>query len=107
MKHPKATSDELDGQYELVFRQLAVIDTARRSATRSVNAVMTAPYWLIGRYVEFEQSGEDRLERILQTASEKPLSPAAQQADPAILQTVSGKSSGAALIALLRRSRSC
>ena len=64
MKHPKAASDELNGRYEPVFRQVAgIIDAARRSATRSVNAVMTAAYWLIGRYiVEFEQSGEDRAE---------------------------------------------
>ena len=38
-----------------------IIDAARRSATRSVNAVMTAAYWRIGRHiVEFEQSGEER-----------------------------------------------
>ena len=64
MKHPKATSDELDGQYRFVFGEVSgIIDAARRSAARSVNAVMTAAYWLIGRYiVEFEQSGEDRAE---------------------------------------------
>ena len=38
-----------------------IIEAARRYAARSVNAVMTAAYWLIGRYVvEFEQSGEER-----------------------------------------------
>jgi hypothetical protein len=38
-----------------------VIDAARRSATRSVNSIMTAAYWLIGRrIVEFEQSGKER-----------------------------------------------
>ena len=38
-----------------------IIDAARESAARSVNAVMTAAYWLIGRrIVEFEQLGEDR-----------------------------------------------
>ena len=64
MKHPKATSDALDGQYRSVFGEVAgILDAARRSAARSVNAVMTAAYWLIGRYiVEFEQSGEDRAE---------------------------------------------
>ena len=41
--------------------------TAKRplsgSAVRSVNAAMTAAYWLIGRrIVEFEQSGEERAE---------------------------------------------
>jgi len=40
-----------------------VIDTARKSAVRSVNNLMTAAYWLIGRrIVEFEQKGEFRAE---------------------------------------------
>ena len=40
-----------------------IIDTARESAVRSVNAAMTAAYWLVGhRIVEFEQSGEERAE---------------------------------------------
>lgn len=40
-----------------------VIDAARRSAVRSVNCIMTAAYWLIGRrIVEFEQKGEIRAE---------------------------------------------
>ena len=55
-------ADELDVQYQSVFGEVSgIIDAARRSAARSVNAVMTAAYWLIGRYVvEFEQSGEER-----------------------------------------------
>ena len=33
------------------------------TAARSVNAVMTAAYWMIGQHiVEFEQSGEERAE---------------------------------------------
>ena len=40
-----------------------IIDAARDSVARSVNAAMTAAYWLIGhRIVEFEQSGEERAE---------------------------------------------
>jgi len=40
-----------------------VIDVARKSATRSVNSIMTAAYWLIGRrIVEFEQKGKIRAE---------------------------------------------
>ena len=52
----------LEDRYQSVFGDVAgVIDAARRSAARSVNAVMTAAYWFIGRYiVEFEQSGEER-----------------------------------------------
>ena len=48
--------------YEAILENLAsVVQEARSSAVRSVNAVMTAAYWLIGqRIVEFEQSGEPR-----------------------------------------------
>jgi predicted nuclease of restriction endonuclease-like (RecB) superfamily len=39
----------------------ALLDAARRSAARTVNALMTASYWEIGRrIVEFEQRGEKR-----------------------------------------------
>ena len=50
--------------YEAVFGDVSkIIDAARDSAVRSVNAAMTAAYWLIGRrIVEFEQSGEERAE---------------------------------------------
>lgn len=40
---------------------VALLDAARRAAARSVNALMTATYWEIGRrIVEFEQGGQDR-----------------------------------------------
>ena len=40
-----------------------VIDAARQSTARSVNCIMTAAYWLIGRrIVEFEQKGKRRAE---------------------------------------------
>ncbi len=53
-----------DAPYEAVFGDVSrIIDAARDSAARSVNAAMTAAYWLIGRrIVEFEQSGEERAE---------------------------------------------
>ena len=53
-----------DDPYEAVFGDVSkIIDVARDSAVRSVNAAMTAAYWLIGRrIVEFEQSGEERAE---------------------------------------------
>ena len=53
-----------DAPYQAVFGDVSkIIDAARDSAGRSVNAAMTAAYWLIGRrIVEFEQSGEDRAE---------------------------------------------
>jgi hypothetical protein len=48
--------------YDDLFADVAeVIEEARRSAARSVNAVMTATYWLVGRrIVEQEQGGEAR-----------------------------------------------
>ena len=40
---------------------VALLESARRTAARSVNALMTATYWEIGRrIVEFEQGGEER-----------------------------------------------
>ena len=39
----------------------ALLEEARRQAARSVNAIMTATYWEIGRrIVEFEQQGAER-----------------------------------------------
>ncbi len=59
-----ATTGGPDAQYQAVFGDVSqIIDTARESAARSVNAAMTAAYWLVGhRIVEFEQSGEERAE---------------------------------------------
>jgi len=40
---------------------VALLETARRTAARSVNAVMTATYWAVGRrIVEGEQGGQER-----------------------------------------------
>lgn len=40
---------------------VALLEAARRAAARSVNALMTASYWEIGRrIVEFEQGGQER-----------------------------------------------
>ncbi|MES2259784.1 MAG: PDDEXK nuclease domain-containing protein [Pseudomonadota bacterium] len=40
---------------------VALLENARRTAARSVNSLMTATYWEIGRrIVEFEQNGQDR-----------------------------------------------
>ena len=59
-----ATTGALDARYRSVFGDVSkIIDAARDSAARSVNAAMTAAYWLVGRrIVEFEQSGEERAE---------------------------------------------
>jgi len=61
----------IDVQYESVLGDVSkVIEAARQSAARTVNSIMTAAYWLIGRrIVEFEQKGKARAaygERLLQ-----------------------------------------
>ena len=60
----RRTSFSHDASYRAVCGDVSkIIDAARESAARSVNAAMTAAYWLVGRrIVEFEQSGEDRAE---------------------------------------------
>lgn len=62
MTTPLKNPDDAEGRYLSVLDDIAgIINDARRSATRSVNAVMTAAYWLIGRHVvEFEQDGQER-----------------------------------------------
>ena len=49
-------------QYEAVLAEVAgLLEAARRAAARSVNALVTATYWAIGRrIVEQEQGGEQR-----------------------------------------------
>lgn len=42
-----------------------LVDSARTETVRSVNALMTATYWEIGRrIVEFEQGGEARCNQV-------------------------------------------
>lgn len=50
------------GDYEgLLGEVMSLLETARRTSARAVNAVMTATYWEIGRrIVQFEQAGEGR-----------------------------------------------
>jgi hypothetical protein len=43
----------------MLNRVVGLIDEARRASARTLNAIMTATYWLIGRHiVEFEQQGK-------------------------------------------------
>ena len=60
----RRTSLSHDASYRAVCGDVSkIIDAARESAARSVNAAMTAAYWLIGRrIVEFEQLGGERAE---------------------------------------------
>ena len=64
MTTPTANSGALDERYQSVLDDVAgLIDAAQRTAARSMNAVMTAAYWLIGTHiVEFKQGGEERAE---------------------------------------------
>ena len=50
--------------YDAALTDVAdILDTARGAAARSVNSIMTAAYWLVGRrIVEYEQGGEARAE---------------------------------------------
>ena len=59
---PTRTAPPVDNVYGMILGDIAgMIAAARSAAARSVNCVMTATYWLIGRrIVEFEQSGRER-----------------------------------------------
>jgi DUF1016 N-terminal domain len=58
----KIASNLVTSNYESLIGIIrSLVETARRSAARSVNALMTATYWEIGRrIVEFEQGGRER-----------------------------------------------
>ncbi len=63
-KDPTKPHIRLDVHYDSVLGDISdVIEAARKSAARSVNSIMTATYWLIGRrIVEYEQGGQARAE---------------------------------------------
>jgi predicted nuclease of restriction endonuclease-like (RecB) superfamily len=64
MKKPrkKAISQTAPAEYGCLIGDIAeLLEAARRTAARTVNALMTATYWEIGRrIVEFEQQGKTR-----------------------------------------------
>jgi len=68
-----------DGYVNLVGGLTNLLEEARRAAARSVNVVLTAAYWEVGRrIVEFEQGGQQRadygkrlLERLAKDLTEK------------------------------------
>ena len=55
---------EQEAPYEAIFGDVSnIIDEARKTVARSVNATITAANWMVGRrIIEFEQSGEERAE---------------------------------------------
>jgi hypothetical protein len=65
-KNPRKPTDLVPaavvGQYEAVLGGVVkLLESARHSAARTVNAFMTATYWEIGRrIVEFEQEGKEQ-----------------------------------------------
>ena len=61
-KHLTDGTSEVTGNYVGIHNDIVtLLETARHTAARSVNALMTATYWAIGRrIVEFEQGGEER-----------------------------------------------
>jgi len=58
----KTASNLIPDNYNSLIGSIrSLVETARHSAARSVNALMTATYWEIGRrIVEFEQGGSKR-----------------------------------------------
>ena len=62
MKRSMKKSVFANVRYQSIFDDVSkIIDVARGSAARSVNAAMTAAYWLIGKQiVEFEQEEKKR-----------------------------------------------
>jgi predicted nuclease of restriction endonuclease-like (RecB) superfamily len=58
---PQRTASPIAGYDSIVSELIDLVESARRVSVRSVNAVMTATYWEIGRrIVEFEQGGKRR-----------------------------------------------
>ena len=52
---------------------IRLVDNAHTEAVRSINALMTATYWEIGRrIVEFEQGGEARAAMVFNSLSGYP-----------------------------------
>ncbi len=60
-KGGRSLEKDLLGYDQVLTDLVALLKESRRAAARSVNAVMTATYWLVGRrIVEQEQQGEER-----------------------------------------------
>ena len=56
-------SSPIEGYDSIISELVNLVESARRVSARSVNAIMTATYWEIGRrVVEFEQKGKKRAE---------------------------------------------
>lgn len=62
-KKAKTPPGSLKGYDSVLSGLVDLLESARKTSSRTVNAIMTATYWEIGRrIVEFEQGGEKRAE---------------------------------------------
>ena len=63
VKKSKTTPGSLKGYDSVLSGLVDLLESARKTSSRTVNAIMTATYWEIGRrIVEFEQGGDIRAE---------------------------------------------
>lgn len=63
VKKSKTAPGSLKGYDSVLSGLVDLLESARKTSSRTVNAIMTATYWEIGRrIVEFEQGGEKRAE---------------------------------------------
>ena len=61
MADEETTTDLTQGYSELLSGIVGLLEQGRNAAARSVNSILTATYWLVGRrLVEHEQRGEPR-----------------------------------------------
>lgn len=61
--HKKVQTVTTPGYDEVLSDLVELLNTARRAAARTVNSIMTATYWEMGRrLVEYEQGGRSRAE---------------------------------------------
>jgi predicted nuclease of restriction endonuclease-like (RecB) superfamily len=60
-RSPAPVDPEIPGYDAVLSGMVELLESARRAASRAVNAAMTATYWEMGRrVVEFEQGGSER-----------------------------------------------
>ena len=63
VKKTETTHGSLKGYNSVLSGLVDLLESARRTSSRTINAIMTATYWEIGRrIVEFEQGGDIRAE---------------------------------------------
>jgi predicted nuclease of restriction endonuclease-like (RecB) superfamily len=63
VKKSETTHGSLKGYDSVLSGLVDLLESARRTSSRTINAIMTATYWEIGRrIVEFEQGGDIRAE---------------------------------------------